>query len=478
MIEGTLGPVKSMANARKLSLVLCLASVAWAQNGVEPNAAASAGPTSGTLNLIIANKNGIIVAADSRMSSDAPFHCGRAMQRHCDNSQKLFRTGARSTMVIAGFAVDNRRGSPLDLSLASVLRNHFRAIGRPGALGDVQQVANWVDGELEQVLTGVAALEDPRTPPENLSVWATFAGFDSNGVPIIKQLLFRESWVPTGPLSILAPHYDVQSAAVTVTGFTPVPVGVRCVADAILSGHYRSTDPVIQAYYRKKREGSLDNATLGDMESLAKVILRETEKFTDVVGGEDQIAVLPVQGNPAWSLPAGLLTDTNIGARFDLKKGVTCSGGNPCTRGEPGYFEDFTHPLDEPISNFFLASEFNGTTVAMDDNYFVLNSFQNVRLKWKGSRFPYLLGNTFRPPCVLELPQNSDPPDDPQTSGLLANCTIERKLEVVVDPSTVGFAGRWEPVGHPCVTQNPGGGITMSAGGDCEKRTSVTVEPR
>jgi hypothetical protein len=76
---------------------------------------------SGTLNIVLANKNGIVIAADSRMSSSAPFSCGNAMQLYCDNSQKLFRTGERSAIVIAGFAV-GRRNSPLDLTLASVLR--------------------------------------------------------------------------------------------------------------------------------------------------------------------------------------------------------------------------------------------------------------------------------------------------------------------------------------------------------------------
>lgn len=34
----------------------------------------------GTLNLVIANKNGIVVVADSRMSSENPFPCGPAMR--------------------------------------------------------------------------------------------------------------------------------------------------------------------------------------------------------------------------------------------------------------------------------------------------------------------------------------------------------------------------------------------------------------
>src|SRR5208282_4676766 len=69
---------------------------------------------SGTLNLILANQNGFVVAADSRMSAPGPFRCTDGTQAkqgpetgffYCDDSQKLFRTGTRSAMVISGFAV-------------------------------------------------------------------------------------------------------------------------------------------------------------------------------------------------------------------------------------------------------------------------------------------------------------------------------------------------------------------------------------
>lgn len=383
------------------------------------------------------------------------------MVPRCDKSQKLFQAGTKSAVVIAGFAVGRARtGSPLDLSLAALLRNRFGTRGSPGPRGKVENAAEWVRYKLEQDLTGIAALFDASYPSGNLYLCATFAGFNADGVPIIKQLLFKESWVPAGPAAIIAPRYDVESGEVTVNKFQAVTAGITCVANAILGGHYRTTDPVIKAYYRKRRQGGLDNASVPEIASLARVILRETGKFTDAVGGREQIAILPVEGKPTWVLQ-DLPTDTELGARFELSKGVSCSGGHPCTRGEPGYFEDFTHPVNEAIPNFYLASVFNGATVALDDNYFVRNIFQNVRLKWQGRQFPYLFGNTFRAPCVLELPENSDLPNDPQTADLLNNCRVERKLEVAIDPGTVGIAGKWEAIGHPCVAQNPGGGANV-----------------
>jgi hypothetical protein len=99
-----------------------------------------------------------------------------------------------------------------------------------------------------------------------------------------------------------------------------------------------------------------------------------------------------------------------------------------------------------------------------------------VTLKYQGGGV-YFLGNTFRPPCVLELSENADLPSDSQTSDLLAACKAVRKLKVVMDSTTVGFSKKWETIGGRCIIQKPGGGITMTSG-QCGKETTVTAQPR
>src|SRR5271170_2628571 len=99
-----------------LAILVMPAQVAAQQENSQSNPVMA----SGTLNLVLANKNGFVVAADSRMSSDHPFLCEGKRQLYCDNSQKLFRTTPNSAMVIAGFAVGQFK-SPLDLAVASVI---------------------------------------------------------------------------------------------------------------------------------------------------------------------------------------------------------------------------------------------------------------------------------------------------------------------------------------------------------------------
>src|ERR1039458_3668293 len=87
--------------------VLLLSATLMSVRAVAQQLAPEANATlaSGTLNIILANKNGFVIGADSRMSSDTSFDCEGKLQLYCDNSQKLFRSTSHSAMAIAGFAV-------------------------------------------------------------------------------------------------------------------------------------------------------------------------------------------------------------------------------------------------------------------------------------------------------------------------------------------------------------------------------------
>jgi hypothetical protein len=428
---------------------------------------------SGTINLVLANKNGFVIAADSRMSSETAFYCepDGKRQLYCDNSQKLFRTGPTSAMVIAGFAVGHKN-SPLDLAIASVLRRRFGSAGLPGDRGTPYAASDWAEHALRQALIGVAALYNPaKIPAQNLSLTTIFAGFDKNGAPVLRRLLFTETWSLTGPLHVMAPEYQVISAEKKITKFFPVTAGITCVADAVLAGIYKSNDPVIQGYNQKLRNKLLDDLSLQEMRALAQVILRETRNFTPLVGGEDQIGEFSVNGDVRWNLPAVLPSQTQLSPSFMLWKGLFCTNSQPqCTAdGRDGltYFQDFQHSLDEPTTKFFLASRFKDIAVALDNNYFVSSHFEGVTLKWRGGTLPFMHANTFDQ-CAIELPEGKDLPPDSELNG---QCRLIRKPEVVVDPSTVGAPAKMQTSG--CVTNNPDGSVSVRAGGSCGSTAGI-----
>lgn len=418
-------------------LVLAIASLLGTEAAAQkPENESGTTLATGTLNVILANKNGFIIAADSRMSSEKPIPCNEKAQLYCDNSQKLFRTSPYSAIAIAGFAVGRRvGGSPLDLAVASALRKKFGINGFPTDQY-AEDTLNGVDIILSEPLIGVAAIHDPSTPATDLSLTVTLARLDSQGVPVLQQLQFVETWIPMGPLNIMAPRYTAKfSQKVPITKFVPVAVGIQFVADGILQGVYKSDDPAIQNYYRKLKSNLLDDMPLSEMRALALAILRETERLTDYVGGGDQVGEFPANGEISFHLPGTLLTDQQLTARLIRWEGLTCtkSAVPPCGNPPMSFTVDSSHPLNEQFTKFLLASEFKDIPVSLDNNIFIADNFEGVTLKWYGGHF-FSYRNTFKN-CVLELTPDAQLSLYPE----LATCRVERKKIINLAPGTVGL---------------------------------------
>lgn len=403
-------------------LLIACAQASGQEQAVSPSVA------TGTLNLVLANKNGFVVITDSRKSSEHPIQCGGKQQLYCDDSQKLFRTTPHSAMMIAGFAA-GRDNTPLDLAVASVIRKEASSRSWPTD-SHADAVPGIVEDVLRDALTDVAAIFDPaKTPAQNLLLIATFVRFDTDRMPIVEVKYFVEQWKPVGPQNTVVPEYTVQSGNKKVTEFWYFPAGVSCVAEAILGGHYRTSNAVIESYYEKQRNNLLNQMTLEDMLTLAKIIMKETEKFTDVGGGEYQIGVFPSdQGNVQWSLPANLPSDAQLQPRTLRWEGITCSDSSnppPCGYAPVSFMISPSQRYDERFKKFFLASQFLQIPIALDDNLFVGNTFDHTTLRWRGGPF-FMRRNTFRD-CVLELPYGAELP---QRSELGGKCTLERKDNV------------------------------------------------
>jgi hypothetical protein len=429
--------------SRPIFCLLVLVSLAVTRSKAQERPESNPVMATGTLNLVLANKNGFVIAADSRMSSSGgqAFLCQGKLQVYCDNSQKLFRTTPNSAMVIAGFAV-GRFGTPLDLAVASVVRKKFAPSAWSSRDDYADRVPSVASMLLEEALKGVAALYDPNTPPQNLALWATFVRFDSDRAPIIEQEVFTAQWKPTGPQNVLIPSYAVQSAKLKITEFRPVTVGISCIADAILSGHYRTTDPVILKFYKIRPNKDLRDAmTINDMTALAKAIFRETRKYTDLVGGNDQIGAFAATGTAQFSLPANLPKEASLLPMVMRWEGLTCTSENnpPCGMAPVSFSLSFDQPPEDYLKKLFVASEFVRIPVALDDNIFVGNTFDHVTFRWRGGAV-FMRRNTFRD-CVIEFPEGLNLPDNLEVNG---KCSIERKADI--DTFTI-VGGRQQVLG-------------------------------
>lgn len=345
-------------------------------------------------------------------------------------------------MAIAGFAVGGN--TPLHLTVPSALRKGLGPSGLPTE-ENAKGIPQFVEVELEDALTGVAATCDPSSSPQTLSFIATFARLDNNQVPILQQLQLTETWTPMGPLHMLAPKYkSTLSREVPITQFYALPVGISFVADGILHGVYKSDDPTIQSYYRRRKTRQLDDMPLDEMSALALVILRETKKLTDYVGGGDQIGEFPANGNATFRLPDTLPTETQLTAKLMRWEGLGCTKTQtpPCGNVPLSFSLDSAHPLREPFTKFLMASEFKDISVALDNNLLIADSFDGVTLKWHGGPF-FSYRNTFKN-CVLELSPEAQDSRYPE----LAACRLERKAVINLTPDTVGLPMETAPTPH------------------------------
>jgi hypothetical protein len=431
------------------------------KDGVKPPLA------SGTLDLVLGNKNGFVIAADSRRSSDSQLLCNGQLSLQCDDSQKLFRTGSKSAMVIAGFATGRYIELP-ELSIASMLRRRFGETGLPDEEGTPEFARGWAAESLGQALVASASFYDEGTPPNKLEFIAYFVGFDKSGSPLIRAVQFWPTWKVTNIPNVKIPVYEVTNVGLTVTKFVAQSAGIGCIADLVIQGLYKSDDPTINAYYQRLKNNQLDDMPLAEMRALAETILHETEKFTDYVGGPDQIAMIPANGEPQWP-HVKLPSSTQLSPNFMLwTEGFLSPKSSPEYR-KPGltFFADYQHPLKDALSEFFLATQFKGIPVIIDGNTFMRTRFDDVTLKWSGGNF-FMFDNRFTH-CVLELPEGKNPPANSQlqTSG----CTLVHKKEVTVDPAMVGSPKKMTSQG--CINQGPQGGVKITAGGDCGNVAAV-----
>jgi hypothetical protein len=162
---------------------------------------------SGTLNLLLANRNGFVIAADSRRSRPSPF-------AYWDDSQKLFRVAPKSAAVISGFASWVSGGSPIDFQVAAALREEFGDpewnMGRRKLANLPSTLASLV-GEQLTMFAGLLAASG-GSPALDFQMLA--AGFDKSK-QVLLRLQFRPHIAVYGPFGLPAPRYEAGCPTLT-----------------------------------------------------------------------------------------------------------------------------------------------------------------------------------------------------------------------------------------------------------------------
>lgn len=270
----------------------------------------------GTIDVIVATREGFVLATDSRAT--------RGDGTHSDDAQKLFRVGKRTACVIAGLvgADIGAEGFHLTDSLGSHLveLDHWAQDHPVGAYEVSRVVADGLDsvsGLLLPVLTrpifdGEVSIVsiDPSGTPE----WVTFA------IPFnVKHAQGESFFESAAPLYFLHTtnlglRFDVQAlgqpqvanALINARGGNAAICGTQPGQPGWCVDPTFTHSAVMREFYLRKRLGTLDGFTLKSGIELAKILIQATLKAAQ----------------PSWGVggPVDILTVTKTGADWVVQK--------------------------------------------------------------------------------------------------------------------------------------------------------------
>jgi len=296
---------------------------------------------SGTLDLAIANRNGVVIVTDSRVTGGPHVD---------DNYQKLFRTGEKSAAAITGTV--GVGGLPLTYEVAALIRGEPEFQWWPGrALDQPHDVYAGLNVRLEVLLQRVAAVNSLyRWPIPTIVVAAVVAGIESDGTRYIRRVdLVRRSYVHAGwgtfprieasPREAKTASFDWERAG---------PLAIEEFVDRVLDGTDVPTGDIFQRYARARAEAREDTMAIEDLKKLALSIMELAKQMSPVIGGPTQAGVFPVVGQVEWLQQKFELQESAMIARSSFSIGEVRDGRGRRPQRQPALldeFDDFNEPL-------------------------------------------------------------------------------------------------------------------------------------
>jgi hypothetical protein len=260
-------------------------------------------PMNGTVNIILANKQGLVAVTDSLLSDDRG---ARAI------GKKLFQLDASTICTIAGWYSDpgpleddNKYPRPASAVLPDVINlYHYSDLRRATLEQKMERLSSLFTDTLDVVAQIDKATGSPTNPyPLEL----TLAGFDAGHLLRIIEVDLVLNQVGT--------KWQYEQKNYTVIEVTnklvSVVRGIKDVAQPILDNpkpDHRS-DPILQHYSEAMASDNGESLSLDDMKLIAKRLEALTaDKFNRKVGGERQVALLtngavlqPIEQPPSYA---------------------------------------------------------------------------------------------------------------------------------------------------------------------------------
>jgi 20S proteasome alpha/beta subunit len=204
------------------------------------------GVSRGTINIFLANQNGIVVLTDSRLTNMS------TMQPLPDPSQKLFQIDSWTVVAYAGFASEPLRMDPeVDNETARIIKEYGDSLSshkdrRLSVREKLRQLAFILQTRIELI----TAINGDKPSGRNYDLEITIAGYDADGTAKIEELdLALSSTSPSYSVAVSPPHEQIVQSRLcyTVRGIRDVAIDVLTHPDKY------QADPAVAVYEVARR---------------------------------------------------------------------------------------------------------------------------------------------------------------------------------------------------------------------------------
>jgi 20S proteasome alpha/beta subunit len=238
----------------------------------------------GTINVVLGNRNGLVVLTDS-MLTDGSGH------QLSEPGQKLFKLNDRTICTFAGFAFASAHIPELNADTRAIIHQYVQQSKR--------QRRQSIDEQLRALgflfnlhLTAIANVREVGALPTSIDAYQfqlIIAGYDTDNRPKIGKITLETKRIGNRLES------SIKEIKIVTVGSKLIPItgGMPDVADKLLLEPDSKPDDIALAQYalalRKDGGASL---TVEQMTRLAKRLAYYSSQAHPEVGGENQVAIL------------------------------------------------------------------------------------------------------------------------------------------------------------------------------------------
>jgi 20S proteasome alpha/beta subunit len=322
----------------------------------------------GTVNIALANANGIILLTDSVQS-----HKEQDGWHYVQPVQKLFRLDDKTVCSFAGFASETGWFLPqLNTEIPGVIADFQDQLSKHPVSqleAKLQAIGHLVGFYIDLIANRREVVVGPGTPIDSYIFEVIVAGYDADGKPKLEKLVITPVVVQAADGHNYWSHTTSPEVANVGRKLAALLGGIQVVSHEVLNSPQKFGDSgVVGRYMRAKKHDGGESLTLDDMAALASYMAAQTARKTPAVGGPDQIVFLAKGSILKFKQPP--LPGPPRPLKFTLMVGLRVTGALPLEPVPGGHllwirskFIGIRNPRLRLDSQFFYGCEIRDSIV-------------------------------------------------------------------------------------------------------------------